>query len=351
MTDAARIGTSTQEDWPVPETPGIAFSLRGHYFHSVMSDAELAAASESIDRPLSVIYQVTRRCNFDCDFCSEIVQMKDPSLEEIATIQHNLSGVPRVFLSGGEPLIRRDFTEVVEIFREHIIGVPTNATRGHFMAPKLVGKVAFINIGLEGPRNTTNRVRGDYDKVMRGVLAFKEAGLPISLSAVVLRSLLEALPFTYQIADVLGAGKLKLIHPIRKGNGLHLDDSQFLSLAESAALFERLQRLANEHGWTPGLRMTTWTPETEGYSILVYPNGTTWSWPVYGGVAEGGHQAGSEDKVAYLGDLTQEPITEIWKRYPFRLNHLRKYLGKSICVSENGSGAVIDARNKQSSMA
>ncbi|MGH4019907.1 MAG: hypothetical protein ACRDT0_11845 [Pseudonocardiaceae bacterium] len=201
-------------------------------------------------------------------------------------------------------------------------------------------------MGLEGPRNTTNRVRGDYDQVMRGVLAFKRAGLPLSISAVVLRSLLSSLPFTYQIADVLEAGKIKLIHPIRKGNGLHLADSEFLSLDESAQLFESMKALANEHGWTPGVRMTTWTPETEGYSILVYPDGSTWSWPVYGGVAELGEQGGPEDKVAYLGDLKEEPITDIWQRYTFKLNHLRKYLGKSISVSENGSGVIVDARHK-----
>jgi MoaA/NifB/PqqE/SkfB family radical SAM enzyme len=332
-------------------TPGIEFSTSGHYFKTSMSDSELAIAAESIDRPLSVIYQVTRRCNFDCDFCSETMQTKDPTLEQIAAIHRNLAGVPRVFLSGGEPLLRRDFVEIVDIFADHIIGVPTNATRGHFMASKLVGKVAFINVGLEGPRNTTNRVRGDYDKVMRGILAFKEAGLPLSISAVVLRSLLTSLPFTYQIADVLDAGKVKLIHPIRKGNGLHLADSEFLTLDESAALFDDLTAMASEHGWAPGLRMTTWTPQTEGYSILVYPDGSTWSWPVYGGLAELGEQGGPQDKVAYLGDLKEEPITEIWKRYTFKLNHLRKYLGKSISVSENGSGEIIDARHKQPSMA
>lgn len=327
----------------VTTVEGIEFSRDGHYFKTAMTDAQLRMAADAIDRPLSVIYQVTRRCNFDCDFCSETMQTKDPTLEEIAAIQRNLAGVPRVFLSGGEPLIRRDF---VDIFGDHIIGVPTNATRGHFMAPRLVGKVAFINVGLEGPRNTTNRVRGDYDKVMRGILAFKEAGLPLSISAVVLRSLLASLPFTYQIADVLGAGKVKLIHPIRKGNGLHLADSEFLSLTESADLFDSMTALANHHGWTPGLRMTTWTPETEGYSLLVYPDGSTWSWPVYGGIAELGEQGGPEDKVAYLGDLKEEPITEIWKRYTFKLNHLRKYLGRSISVSENGNGQVVDARHK-----
>lgn len=325
---------------------GIEFSAKGHYFKTAMTDAELMVAAETIERPLSVIYQVTRRCNFDCGFCSETAQMKDPTLDQIAAIQKNLAGVPRVFLSGGEPLLRRDFVEIVDIFEDHIVAVPTNATRGHFMAPRLAGKVGFINIGLEGPRNATNRVRGDYDKVMRGALAFKEAGLALSVSAVVLRSLLGSLPFTYQIADVLEAGKLKLIHPIRKGNGLHLDGAEFLSLGESAELFDNLTVLSSEHGWTPGLRMTTWTPETEGYSILVYPDGLTYSWPVFGGVAELGDQRGPEDKVAYLGDLKEEPITAIWRRYPFKLNHLRKYLGKSIATSDNGSGVIVDARHK-----
>jgi MoaA/NifB/PqqE/SkfB family radical SAM enzyme len=334
------------EDKAGVNASSIEFSAHGHYFRTTMTDPELARHAETIDRPLSVIYQVTRRCNFDCNFCSETMQMKDPTLDQIASIQRNLTGVPRVFLSGGEPLLRRDFVEIVDIFHSHIVAVPTNATRGHFMAPKLVGKVSFINIGLEGPRNTTNRVRGDYDKVMRGIFSFKEAGLSLSISAVVLRSLLGALPFTYQIADLLDAGKIKLIHPIRKGNGLQLADSEFLTLHESAALFERMKALANQHGWTPGLRMTTWTPATEGYSLLVYPDGSTWSWPVYGGEAERGEQGGPEDKVTYLGDLQKEPITEIWKRYPFKLNHLRKYLGRSISVSENGSGVIIDARHK-----
>lgn len=325
---------------------GITFSKTGHYFTTKMTDAELATVSESIDRPLSVIYQVTRRCNFDCNFCNETMQLKDPTLDQIAAIQHNLAGVPRVFLSGGEPLIRRDFIEIVDIFRDHIIGVPTNATRGHFMAPRLAGKVSFINVGLEGPRNTTNRVRGDYDKVMRGILAFKEAGLPLSISAVVLRSLLTSLPFTYQIADVLEAGKVKLIHPIRKGNGLSLADSEFLTLDESGELFRSMKALADEHGWKPGLRMTTWTRDTEGYSILVYPDGSAWSWPVYGGSAELGEQGGPEDKVAYLGDLKEESISVIWQRYTFKLNHLRKYLGKSIMVSDNGGGEIAHASHK-----
>jgi MoaA/NifB/PqqE/SkfB family radical SAM enzyme len=319
----------------VPSPSAIEFSPEGHYFTAQATDEELDGVIQTIERPLSVIYQVTRRCNFDCDFCSETARVNDPTLDEIARIQRNLRGVQRVFLSGGEPLLRKDFLEIVSIFEEHIIGVPTNATRGHALAEQLAGRVAFVNIGLEGPRSTTNRVRGDYDKVMRGVDRFRAAGLPRSVSAVVMRSLLDALPFTYQIADVIGAGKLKLIHPIRKGNGLHMDDREFLSLDESAELFERLRALREMHEWTPALRMTTWTPQTEGYSILVYPEGTAWAWPVYGGMADRGNQGGPADKVAYLGDLREERIEAIWRRYTFKRNHVRKYLGRSIDVLDN----------------
>jgi MoaA/NifB/PqqE/SkfB family radical SAM enzyme len=324
--------SSATSSGDIEVSPGVFFSRVGHHFYRADTND---VTPDDIDRPLSVIYQVTRRCNFDCDFCSEIEQLPDPSLDDIARIEQNIRGVPRVFLSGGEPLIRRDFVEVVEIFSERVVAVPTNATRGHRLASKLAGKVAFVNIGLEGPRRTTNRVRGDYDQVMRGAMAFLDAGIPLSLSAVVMRSELDALPFAYQIADVLRAGKLKLIHPIRKGNGINLPESEFLDSAESDALFLNLSALQKRFGWTPALRMTTWNNQTEGYSMLVYPDGRTWAWPVFGGVALGGLQAGPVDKVEYLGNLSEEPITEIWKRYRFKGNHLRKYLGRSIKVTSN----------------
>src|SRR5262245_47302273 len=108
--------------------------------------------------------------------------------------------------------------------------------------------------------------------------------------------------------------------PIRKGNGLFVLDEEFISDEEAGALFGSLSKLREEFGWTPSLRMTTWTPETEGYSILIYPNGETYAWPVYD----------ADDKVESLGNLKQMTIQEIWSKYRFKQNHLRKYLGKSI---------------------
>jgi len=257
----------------------VAFSA-GHHF-TLAPGTDPARLAEAAAAPLSVIVEVTKRCDFNCAFCSETLQMADPTLEQLDTVRANLAGVGRVFLSGGEPLLRRDLPEIVDMFSPFIIGLPTNATRGLAMAPRLAGRVDFVNIGFDGPRATFSRVRGDYDKVMTGVRAFIEAGLPISLSAVVLRSTVHALPYLYQIADVLDAGKLKLILPLRKGNALGLAEREFITVDEAWEAFGRLTELRAIHDWRPAVRMTTWTPATEGHMIVIEPNGNAQAWPVY----------------------------------------------------------------------
>lgn len=323
---------------PVQRAAGpVAFTI-GHHF-TVTGTATVEDLAEAATVPLSVILQVTKRCNFDCSFCSETLQLPDPTLAELDTIRANLAGVQRVFLSGGEPLLRKDFGDIVDMYTsDFILGIPTNATRGLQHVKSMVGKVAFVNVGLEGPRATTNRVRGDYDQVMAGVRAFMDHGLPLSLSAVVYRSTLQALPFTYQIADVIGAGKLKLILPLRKGNALDLEEHEFISVDEAGHTFDRLIEARAVHDWRPALRMTTWTPQTEGHMILVEVTGKASAWPVYD----------APDLLEPLGNLREEPVTAIWARYRFKRNHFAKYLGASIRTVANagtpGAGAGGHAR-------
>ncbi|MFD8339981.1 radical SAM protein [Streptomyces solisilvae] len=323
MTDLGMPAVPEQKTREVSE--GVAFVNNGHHF-TAAAGLDVTAAANAATVPLSVILQVTKRCNFHCSFCSETLQLPDPTLSQLDTMRTNLAGVSRVFLSGGEPLMRKDFVEIVDMYHpHHILAVPTNATYGLQHARHIAGRIAFANIGLEGPRATTNRVRGDYDRVMSGVRALQDAGIPLSLSAVVYRSTLTALPFTYQIADVLGAGKVKLIMPLRKGNALDLDENEFITDAEAAETFSRLSELRTVHGWSPALRMTTWTPDNEGHMIVIEPTGIARAWPVYD----------APDLWEPLGNVLEEPVTAIWDRYRFKENHYAKYLGRSIRTTAN----------------
>jgi hypothetical protein len=95
-------------DGPVAFTAGHHFALSGE-----TGPAALAAAAAV---PLSVILQVTKRCDFGCVFCSETLHMGDPTLAQLDVIRGNLAGVQRVFLSGGEPLLRRDLPEIADMY-------------------------------------------------------------------------------------------------------------------------------------------------------------------------------------------------------------------------------------------
>lgn len=279
---------------------------------------------QNTELPLSVIFQVTRKCNFSCVFCSEIEQFPDPTLKEIEKIKENLTGVKRVYLSGGEPLLRRDFKEILDIFNgETIIGLPTNATIHNDSIMRVLSeKINFANIGLDGPRSVTSRIRGDYDKIIDGIFQFKKYNIPISLSCVVLTSTLDSVLFTCQIADSFKANKLKLILPIPKGNALNLPDSEYLSSDQASLLVERVSHTKELYKWKPKITLTTWSPDVEGYSILIFPDANVFAWPVYD----------TEDKLMHLGNLLEENIRDIWKKYPYKENHFRKYLGESIDV-------------------
>src|SRR5260370_34450346 len=114
---------------PVPEFPAreqpassgpVAFTA-GHHF-ALTGETGPAALAEAASAPLSVILQVTKRCDFDCVFCSETLQMGDPILDQLDVIRRNLAGVHRVFLSGGQPLLRRDLPRITDTYSRVILG-------------------------------------------------------------------------------------------------------------------------------------------------------------------------------------------------------------------------------------
>ncbi len=277
----------------------------------------------SLNSPLSVILQVTRNCHFNCDFCSEKDQMPDPSLEELKLYEKHLLSVPRIFLSGGEPLTREDFKEVVDIFSpNHILGLPTNAVASENNMRIIKENNISVNVGLDGPRAITSRVRGDYDFIMKGIRGFIKNDIPFSLTAVVLRSTVDSILYTCQMADSLGAKKMKFVLPIPKGNALNLDKSEYISEEMALSICDKIAEAKEKFGWKTVYTFSIWNESTNGYSVLVYPNGKTYAWPALE----------NPDKVLLLGDLHHDTIEEIWERYPYKFNHINKYLGNGVKI-------------------
>src|SRR3979409_741413 len=82
----------------------------------------------------TVILFVTSRCNAFCKTCfyhEELTQPGDLTFEQIEKISRTMPAITDLWLSGGEPTLRRDVPEIIDAFvaRNNVnrVIIPTNA--------------------------------------------------------------------------------------------------------------------------------------------------------------------------------------------------------------------------------
>ena len=96
-----------------------------------------------LKRPILAIYDVTKLCNQRCLMCNIWkTTSQDMDLEKLETEVKKLSkfGIRYVFIQGGEPLIRKDIIEVIDLFLKYRIK-PTVITNGILLTPELASKL------------------------------------------------------------------------------------------------------------------------------------------------------------------------------------------------------------------
>ena len=147
---------------------------------------------------------VTDRCNLRCTYCMaeemEFLPRRDLlTFEEIETLARHLvvRGVRRIRLTGGEPLVRKGVLELVQRLarlRTHGLDeltLTTNGTRLPEMAQDLFDAgVRRINISLDTLRRDRFAEltrRDEFERVVSGIDAARDAGLEVRINAVAMR--------------------------------------------------------------------------------------------------------------------------------------------------------------------
>ncbi len=162
---------------------------------------------DQFGRPLTDLrISVTDRCNFRCTFCMPedrayefLPRAEVLSYEELIRLARLFvsRGVEKIRITGGEPLLRRDLSHLIEglagIAGVDDLALTTNGLLLPQRAPALrdagLDRVTVSLHSLEAA--TFARLtggRGDLDGVLRGIEAAAAAGLtPVKINAVVLR--------------------------------------------------------------------------------------------------------------------------------------------------------------------
>ncbi len=133
-------------------------------------------------RPILVIYDVTRLCNQRCRMCNIWrTKSQDMPLAEIAARAGELRsrGVGYVFLQGGEPTLRPDLLEIVDIFL-NAETKPTVITNGILLRDRLASELAARRCNVAISLDTLDR---DTFTLIRGVDKLSEVKENIEAAA------------------------------------------------------------------------------------------------------------------------------------------------------------------------
>src|SRR5262245_60651989 len=125
----------------------------------------------------------TYRCNSKCQMCHIWQNPTDPREEiSLETLSKLPGGFDNLNVSGGEPTLRKDLHEVIDVLypKARITEISSNGLHPERLVP-IIKKYPNVKVrfSLEGNRPTNNRIRGEsdgFDTKLRGLKMLKDAG-------------------------------------------------------------------------------------------------------------------------------------------------------------------------------
>jgi MoaA/NifB/PqqE/SkfB family radical SAM enzyme len=281
-----------------------------------------STVSGALDAPLYVAWQLTNECNLACLHCIEESGPGKAFRDELDTKQifsvleqlmdHE---VPYVSFSGGEPMVRPQFFDMVEYVcsRGGQLKIETNA---HYLDPENCARLAqagvkAVQVSLDGAsRETFNRmrVRGDFDRMIEGVRNLRAAGVPIEINYSPTKFNIHEIDTALDLACEMGALSFYTGRTMYTGNAVktwrHLAPSEeqyqafFATLHRRTAEFrDRMRVHFHEMGLLEELRYRLHHPAA---LLIVLPNGLVKLINALPFVC---------------GDLRQQSLQEVWANF------------------------------------
>ena len=173
-------------------------------------------------RPYALLAELTYRCPLHCPYCSNPTATRNEgelNTEEWRNVINAAAdlGVLQVGFSGGEPLVRRDLSELIRAAREG--GLYTNLiTSGVGLDDKRASELReagldSVQLSFQADEDslgdTIAGARAHHAK-LAAAAAVRKTGIPLSLNFVIHRRNIERLPQILELAETLNATRIEL---------------------------------------------------------------------------------------------------------------------------------------------
>jgi mycofactocin radical SAM maturase len=220
-----------------------------------VSGKALASQLKSgLDAPICLTWEITYACNLQCVHCLSSSGTRDPRelstaqakavLDELRDLQ-----VFYINIGGGEPMIRKDFFEILEHAETNNIGVKFS-TNGTYITADNARRLAAMNyldiqISLDGVDAATNdavRGKGSYATAIAAMNHLRDANFgQFKISVVVTRHNVDQLDAFKALADSYGA-QLRITRLRPSGRGADTWDELHPTQQQQRQIYDWLMK-------------------------------------------------------------------------------------------------------------
>ncbi len=206
-----------------------------------------------------VAWNMTRTCNLHCRHCYMDADAKKHSGElTTAEAKHFIDDlaafrVPALLLSGGEPLVRKDFFELAEYASAHGVR-PTLSTNGTLIDEEAAKKikaagVAYVGVSLDGPQHINDAFRGKdgaYAAAMRGIRNCVSVGQRVGLRFTINKANVDHLDEIFDFIEQEHIDRACFYHLVYAGRGEAMSDED-VTPAESRRAMDTIIRRTRDY--------------------------------------------------------------------------------------------------------
>ena len=168
--------------------PGLRHVYLDHYVSIKRFEKKVKRTLGIPSPPTSVTLLVTYACNFICDHCESTSHPQAEwglPFETVARVIGEIAelGAARLSISGGEPLVRKDIFDIIDVANGY--GLKVNLATNGSLVERNRERLANANLdsvftsvdGLEETNDHFRRHRGAFKKTFRALELFREMGI------------------------------------------------------------------------------------------------------------------------------------------------------------------------------
>lgn len=191
--------------------------------------------------PSIIFIETTKACEYSCRHCRAESQRRpspdELSLDEIKNVLEQIKSLgtnpPRVVLTGGDLLLRKDVKEIISHTRKLELPFSLSPAASPLLTDQFVdflkeNETETVSLSIDGVENKTHdwlrRMPGSLDLTIDLLHRLKKHGLKIQVNTTIMRNNIDELPTIANMVKNIGASAWELFFLIKTGRGMELQD-------------------------------------------------------------------------------------------------------------------------------